>query len=147
MSLPFNITNPGFQLGGALTTAEQEFVTNLVGLTYAQGDVLYYDGTDLFNLGAGTSGYFLKTQGAGANPRWITASGTGDVTAAAALGDHLLIRGDGASKGVQNSGITVSDTDALSGIVGITADTRGLCSKLSIMSLPPFHQVINTWTG
>jgi len=36
----------------------------------AQGDVLYYGGTDYERLGAGTSGYFLKTQGAGANPAW-----------------------------------------------------------------------------
>ena len=35
-----------------------------------QGDVLYHDGSSLARLGAGTSGYFLKTQGAGANPVW-----------------------------------------------------------------------------
>jgi hypothetical protein len=36
----------------------------------AQGDVLYYNGTDYARLGAGTSGHYLKTQGAGANPVW-----------------------------------------------------------------------------
>lgn len=36
----------------------------------AQGDILYYNGTQYARLGAGTSGYFLKTQGAGANPIW-----------------------------------------------------------------------------
>jgi parallel beta-helix repeat protein len=40
----------------------------------------------------------------------------GDVTAAANLGDNLLIRGDGAGKGVQNSGITVNDTDDVTGV-------------------------------
>jgi len=35
-----------------------------------QGDVLYYGGSGLARLGAGTSGQFLKTQGAGANPAW-----------------------------------------------------------------------------
>lgn len=40
----------------------------------AQGDVMYYNGTDWARLGAGTSGQFLKTQGAGANPVWGTAS-------------------------------------------------------------------------
>jgi|TARA_R110000787_G_scaffold89609_1_gene189544 hypothetical protein len=45
-------------------------------LTYgtdAQGDILYHDGTDIQNLAAGTSGQFLKTLGAAANPAWATA--------------------------------------------------------------------------
>ena len=42
----------------------------------AQGDVLYHDGTDYTRLAAGTSGDFLKTQGAGANPVWASAGGT-----------------------------------------------------------------------
>lgn len=37
----------------------------------AQGDIFYIDANaELQNLPAGTSGYFLKTQGAGANPTW-----------------------------------------------------------------------------
>lgn len=36
----------------------------------AQGDVLYYNGTDYARLGAGTSGHVLRTLGAGANPAW-----------------------------------------------------------------------------
>jgi len=39
----------------------------------AQGDVYYYDGTDVARLGVGTSGQFLKTQGASANPVWASA--------------------------------------------------------------------------
>lgn len=38
----------------------------------AQGDILYYNGTDYVRLPAGTSGQFLKTNGAGANPAWAT---------------------------------------------------------------------------
>ena len=48
-----------------------------VGTTITtQGDILYRDGSGLARLGAGTSGYFLKTQGTGANPVW------GEVTTA-----------------------------------------------------------------
>jgi hypothetical protein len=36
----------------------------------AQGDVLFYGGTDYERLAAGTSGYFLKTLGSGADPAW-----------------------------------------------------------------------------
>jgi hypothetical protein len=40
-----------------------------------QGDILYYNGTSWTRLGPGTSGEFLKTQGAGANPVWATPAG------------------------------------------------------------------------
>lgn len=43
----------------------------------AQGDVMYYNGTDYVRLAAGTSGQYLQTQGAGANPQWATVSGGG----------------------------------------------------------------------
>ena len=38
----------------------------------AQGDVMYYNGTDYVRLAPGTSGQFLKTLGASANPAWGT---------------------------------------------------------------------------
>ena len=42
-----------------------------VGTTLTtQGDILYRDGSGLQRLAAGTSGYYLKTQGSGANPVW-----------------------------------------------------------------------------
>jgi hypothetical protein len=43
----------------------------------ARGDVMYYNGTDYARLGAGTSGHFLKTQGAGADPIWAEGGGGG----------------------------------------------------------------------
>ena len=41
----------------------------------AQGDVLYYNGTVWARLAAGTSGQFLKTNGAAANPAWADSTG------------------------------------------------------------------------
>ena len=41
-----------------------------------QGDIMYYDGTNWVRLAAGTSGYHLKTGGAGANPSWTSATST-----------------------------------------------------------------------
>ncbi len=49
-------------------------------------------------------------------------SGSGDVTAASSFGtDNRLVRSDGAGKGVQASGITVDDSDVVSGVTRITA--------------------------
>ena len=39
-----------------------------------QGDIMYYNGTDWARLGYSTSGFFLKTQGIGANPTWASAT-------------------------------------------------------------------------
>lgn len=47
-------------------------ITSLSGL--AQGDILYYNGTDWVRLGAGTSGQYLETKGTGQNPVWSTVS-------------------------------------------------------------------------
>ena len=45
----------------------------------AQGDILYRGASAWARLGAGTSGQFLQTQGAAANPQWATASGGSSV--------------------------------------------------------------------
>lgn len=47
-------------------------ITSISGL--AQGDILYYNGTDWVRLGAGTSGQVLQTGGSGANPSWTNIS-------------------------------------------------------------------------
>lgn len=39
----------------------------------AQGDILYFNGTSWVRLAAGTTGYYLQTQGAAANPQWAAA--------------------------------------------------------------------------
>lgn len=46
-----------------------------VAASPAQGDIVYYNGSAWTNLGPGTSGQFLKTQGASANPIWATTTG------------------------------------------------------------------------
>lgn len=46
----------------------------------AQGDIIYHNGSVWARLPAGTSGYFLKTQGAGVDPLWAAASGSGDLS-------------------------------------------------------------------
>ena len=47
--------------------------TNNASLSVTQGTVYYGDGSKLVGLAPGTSGQFLQTQGAGANPQWASA--------------------------------------------------------------------------
>lgn len=54
----------------------------------AQGDILYVDGTpNIARLAAGTSGKFLKTQGAAANPIWDDAGAGAQVVSGTYIGD------------------------------------------------------------
>ncbi len=50
----------------------------------------------------------------------------GDVSAAANMSDHTLVRGDGGTKGVQDTGILVSDVDAVSLITKLGVDNLQL---------------------
>lgn len=49
----------------------------------SQGAILYRSASGWESLAAGTNGYYLKTQGAGANPTWAAVSGSGTVTSIA----------------------------------------------------------------
>lgn len=48
-------------------------------------------------------------------------SGSGDVTSASTIGDNRLVRGDGGAKGIQQSGITIDDSNNITGAGSITA--------------------------
>lgn len=70
-----DLSSPG--IIGASTPAAATF-TNLtasgtikLGVTN-RGDVFYDNGTSVVRLTPGTTGYFLQTQGAGANPQWAS---------------------------------------------------------------------------
>lgn len=105
-----------FRVLGQLTSAETSFIANLVGLPYAQGDILYYNGTNLTRLPAGTNGWFLKTQGPGANPTWVAVPGGGDMLAATydALGISGQLAGVAYANVFTKSQAMRSDSDALS---------------------------------
>jgi hypothetical protein len=66
--------------GSAAPTASTltAFLDNLLGS--AQGDIPYRGAATWTALAPGTSGQVLASQGAGANPHWITVTGTGTVT-------------------------------------------------------------------
>lgn len=63
--------------GGTGQTSAQAAINALMAASGAlsQGDVFYYNGTNVVRLAAGTNGHFLQTQGAGANPQWAAGGG------------------------------------------------------------------------
>ena len=62
-------------------------LADIAGISFAQGDILYFNGTSLVKLAAGTNGNFLKTQGVGANPTWAAIPGGGDLLSTNNLSD------------------------------------------------------------
>lgn len=91
-----NLTVVGADTAQTLTnktmSGASNTLTNIGGASIrmgsdAQGDILYFNGTNYVRLGAGTSGNFLKTLGAGANPLWAAVPGGGDLLAANNLSD------------------------------------------------------------
>lgn len=86
-------------------------LTDISTIAWTQGDILYFNGTNLVRLPAGTTGNFLKTLGPGANPLWDTPAGGGDVTGPASSTDNAAARFDSTTgKIIQNSALIVADT-------------------------------------
>jgi len=107
-------------------------LTDVVLTTPTQGSVLYFNGTNWVNLAPGTNGYFLKTQGVGANPVWASVSG-GTVTSVAA--------GNGMNFTTINSSgsVTLGTPSALTSIT-----TNSVTSNSHTHSIEIAHQASTT---
>ncbi len=75
-------------------------LTDVTLTSVAQGDLLYNNGVAWVNLPHGTSGQFLQTQGAAANPQWTS------VVAGAAGSDKQVQFNDGGTTLAGNAGMT-----------------------------------------
>lgn len=109
----------------------------------AQGDILYRGASAWARLGAGTAGYFLKTQGAGANPMWdaagggqlqtelFTSSGTWTVPAGVTRARVTVIGGGGGAGNTSTGsdggfgGLAVAIVSGLSGSYTVTVGNGG----------------------
>ena len=129
-------TGASLDLTGNLTAAGGGVIA---GAAAQVGTVEIYDGSDhkitltspglagdwvlTLPIDNGDANEVLVTDGAGVTS-W-TSAGVGDVTAATELTDHTIIRGDAAAKAVQDTGITIDDTDNVSamGTLGCGAIT------------------------
>ena len=54
---------------------------------------------------------------------WINTDSGGDVTAGANITDNAVVRGDGGAKGIQGSGVTLDDSDNITGVNSLTLVT------------------------
>lgn len=101
-------------------------IVSLTNSTLAQGDVIYYDGTNFVRLAPGTSGQFLKTNGAAANPAWesvgptvvaaqATTSGTAiDFTGLPANVSRITVNFNGVSlSGTNNLLVQIGDSGGI----------------------------------
>tara|TARA_R100000781_G_scaffold6973_1_gene6880 strand:- start:52 stop:3594 length:3543 start_codon:yes stop_codon:yes gene_type:complete len=104
---------------------------DLAQLAHAtQGDVLYYGASGVpARLSAGTSGYFLKTQGSGANPVWAAVP-------ASVTQENVEDWVGGMVTGNTETGITVTYEDSdgtLDFVVGtLNQDTTGTADHVTI---------------
>ena len=87
----------------SLTDADIQALLDSISST--QGAILYRGAADWEGLNPGTSGQFLQTQGAGANPQWADEGG-GDVTGPASSGDGNVVLFDGLTGKVIKDGGT-----------------------------------------
>lgn len=113
-TLVSSATSAGGDLSG---TYPNPTVVDLTISGEARGAVLYFDGSGWESLSPSTSGYFLRTNGAGADPTWALA---GDVSGPASSTGDAVARFDGITGKIldTSTGWTLSDAGVLSGSSG-----------------------------
>lgn len=111
--------------GTSTSLARADHTHQVTGLTISgqvQGDILYFNGTSWVRLAPGTAGQKLQTNGAGANPSWVTVAAGGDVVGPASATNFSLARFDGTTgKLIKNtSQWTIDDAGVMNAVVATT---------------------------
>jgi hypothetical protein len=71
-------TNLGVAIGSDVQ-AYDTLLNDISGLTLSRGDILFYNGTSITRLPAGTAGQHLQSNGPGADPTWVTPMTSGGI--------------------------------------------------------------------
>ena len=110
----------------------------------AQGDILYYNGTDYVRLGAGTNGQALKTAGAAANPAWGDVTSTGDFANGGdtATANRVLGNNDAYSLGFETNGSTRLSIGSTGFMTGQAAFSVGNTATIDASITAPANENI-----
>jgi hypothetical protein len=119
-TLGINLNDAGrtLNLAGNLTTQGGNVTFIGTGIadfsSGANGDIFVFNTDRWIRLAAGTSGQYLKTNGAGSLPSWATPSGSGDVLGPGSSTDNAVVRFNGTGGGsIQNSGVIIADDNTI----------------------------------
>jgi hypothetical protein len=114
--------------GGGTGQTTQTAAMDALSPTTTKGDILVDNGTNVIRLPIGTDGQVLTADsGEASGLIWSTAAGGGgDVSGPVSSTNNAIVRWDGTGGNtVQNSGVTIDDSDNLSGVNNVTgSDTN-----------------------
>jgi len=133
--------------GGTGQSSLQASINALLaaGGALSQGDLFYFNGTNIVRLPAGADGQYLKTQGVGANPIWGTVSSgltIGSTTISGGTSGRLLMSGTAVGELTLGSNVaTWLSTPTEANLKAVTGgiswlDTAGTLSANSAVSSP-----------
>lgn len=135
--------------GGTGQTTLQASVNALLAASGAlsRGDIFYFNGTNVVRLAAGTDGYFLKTQGSGADPLWAAVASGLNIGSTA-------ISGGTSGRLLMNSGGFVAELALGTGVSTALGNTVDAASGLLTYGMIgtsgtklPLLNAANTWSA
>jgi len=109
-------------LGNGVDFTLSSLSTTLDSISSTQGSILYRNATTWVALGPGTSGQFLSTNGAGANPSWAAVGSIPSLTQTEFISGIIAVPTNADYKIVVNIPYAVTITDTT------TISTSGTCT-------------------
>lgn len=97
-------------------------VEDLTITSEAQGDILYFNGSNWVRLAPGVSGQYLQTQGAAANPQWASTGVSGDIEDVGDASSGAAFTADGAGNTLYFEGSTANAFEVILTADDATAD-------------------------